>query len=93
MHAKLQTIVSEELRSLNSDFLFQRNVLMRGLYVLCGKIIRECENIFILRSQMIQKNVPYLKYGPCRPETRLVVGVKIQTENATHLVPRAESAA
>lgn len=39
------------------------------------------------------ENVAHLKYVPCRPGTRLVVGVKIQTENATHLVPRAESAA
>ncbi len=35
----------------------------------------------------------YLTYGPCRPETRLAVGVKIQTENATHLVSQTESAA
>ena len=34
----------------------------------------------------------YLKYGPYRPESRLAVGVKIQTENATHLVSRAEHA-
>lgn len=35
----------------------------------------------------------YLKYGPCRPETRLAVGVQIQTENATHLVSQVESTA
>lgn len=31
----------------------------------------------------------YLKYGPCRPESRSAVGVKIQAEDASHLVSKA----
>ena len=74
------------------DLLFQLNFLKWSVCALSSQVIWGYD--FILLSEMIKiQRFTYLKYGPCRPETRSAVGVKIQTENATHWVSQAESAA